>query len=67
MDTNSVKKLLYRTSPIADLIYIKDGKAYYTCPMEDEEDLTFEIPVTDMGEARFGLTMEAKLLIRWLQ
>jgi hypothetical protein len=28
--------------------------------------IKFEIPVTDMGEAKFEALMDAKLLIRWL-
>lgn len=67
MEKNEIKKLLYKTNPIATFMYISKGVVYYTSPMEEEEDLTFEIPIDDMGSAPFYPKMEAKLLIRWLQ
>ena len=33
----------------------------------EEKRIEFEIPVDDMGDADFLPTMEAKLLIRWVQ
>lgn len=66
MDKNEIKKALYRQKPTAFFNYIRKGVAYYHTEL-DGENLWFEIPVDDMGDADFGSTMEAKLLIRWVQ
>ena len=66
MDKNEIKKALYRQKPTAFFNYIRKGVAYYHTEL-DGENLRFEIPVDDMGDADFGSTMEAKLLIRWVQ
>lgn len=79
MTTNEIKKLLYKRNPLANLQYIRKGKAYYMAGFQiDENDNTlpikmqyvyFEVPVADlaeMGDADFYPAMLAKLLIRWL-
>lgn len=45
--------------------FIRKGVAYYTTVV-DELQISFEVPVDDMGDADFGKEIEAKLLIRWL-
>jgi hypothetical protein len=70
MEKNEVKKLLYRVKPTAVLENDKDPKVYvYASTFKDgqeEYSLTFTVPVTDMGDAKFKETMEAHLLIRWM-
>ena len=69
MEKNEVKKALYKQNPMAMFNYIKQGVAYYKTIVDIgdyEHQITFEIPVNDMGEAKFEQEMEAKFLIRWI-
>jgi len=69
MDKNEIKKALYKQNPIANFKFIRKGVAYYwTIIASDKEpiEITFEIPVLDMGDADFEQIMQAKLLIRWI-
>lgn len=67
-----VKKLLYKQKPKAVLNKIKKGVAYYESEVDTGESKSFlgfvffEVPVSDMGDAAFLPTMDAKLLNRWL-
>jgi len=60
-----IKKRLYKEKPEARFSHIKMGTAYYYCDLGDE-NLIFQIPVSDMGDAQFESRMQAQLLIRWL-
>jgi hypothetical protein len=66
MEKNEIKKALYRQKPEARIRFIRKNVAYYYADL-DEQRIEFEIPVNDMGDADFLPTMEAKLLIRWVQ
>ena len=66
MRTIEIKKALYRQKPQADLLYIRNEKAFYESKLS-EQKIFFEIPVSDMGDADFLPKMDAKLLIRWIQ
>ena len=73
MTTTEIKKELYKQKPIAELLYIRKGVAYYDTKIKIQEEpvvkyktLFFEVPVSDMGDADFTPTMDAKLLNRWL-
>ena len=66
MKTNEIKKALYRQKPQADLLYIRNQKAFYEAQLSNQK-IFFEIPVSDMGDADFLPKMDAKLLIRWIQ
>lgn len=76
METNEIKKLLYKQNPAALFKYIRKGNAYYQAGIEIDKDnlldlpivklITFEVPVSDMGDADFLSMMPAKLLIRWI-
>jgi hypothetical protein len=73
MDLIEIKKELYKQKPIANLIFIRKGIAYYDATIEIEENGTlrfrtvfFEIPISDMGDNDFTPDMDTKLLIRWL-
>lgn len=65
MEINEIKKILYKTSPKAELQFIRKGKVYYKSELENLS-VNFEIPVEDMGDADFLPIMEGKLLIRWI-
>lgn len=69
MELNEIKKLLYRHNPFARLDKIKNGVAYYISDFavnDGSAHVSFDVPVSDMGEAAFLPTMQAKLLIRWI-
>ena len=65
MEKNEIKKELYKQKPTAEFQYIRKGNAYYR-KIINEEIVIFEIPISDMGDADFGINMEAKLLQRWI-
>lgn len=70
MTIEEIKKELYKQKPTAELGIIRGGKCYYRAYLNNNTDdvicITFEIPVTDMGEATFLPVMDAKLLNRWI-
>ena len=72
MEKNDIKKALYKQNPKARFDFIKMGSAYYNTTIRSDDkikvdyNISFEIPVEDMGEAKFGILMNAKLLIRWI-
>lgn len=73
MNLIEIKKELYKQKPTAELLYIRKGVAYYDAKIKIEEEpiikyktIFFEVPVSDMGDADFTPTMDAKLLNRWL-
>ena len=65
MTTTEIKKELYKQKPDAHLRYIRKGVAYYYSDLI-ESRVYFEVPISDMGDADFTPTMDAKLLNRWL-
>lgn len=65
MTKEEIKKELYKQKPIADLMYVKSGSAYYVAQVNDVT-VHFTVPVSDMGEARFEASMNAQLLNRWI-
>ena len=65
MKLTNIKKIFYKENTQARFVEIKKGKAKYYADL-DEIRIFFEIPVNDMGEASFGVVMEAKLLNRWI-
>ncbi len=67
MELNEIKKALYRQKPIAKKMFEKDGNYVYRTYLEDGTELTFIVPISDMGDAKFEYEMDAKLLIRWLK
>jgi hypothetical protein len=66
MNTIEIKKALYKQKPEAQFMYIRKESAYYQANL-NEGKVFFQIPVSDMGDADFLPTMEAKLLGRWIQ
>lgn len=66
MGMNEIKKALYKQNPMASFEYIRKGLAYYRSNLNDGTVISFEIPVSDMGDADFNNYIEAKYLIRWI-
>jgi hypothetical protein len=66
MNINEIKKSFYKEDPVAKLIMIRKGKAYYQSEINGKE-AWFDVPLSDMGDADFLPNMQAKHLIRWLQ
>jgi len=70
MEKNEVKKVLYRVKPKAVLESEKTKDTYvYASTFESEGtgySLTFSVPISDMGDAKFEKEMDAHLLIRWM-
>ncbi len=66
METNEIKKELYKHNPIAYLKMIRKGVAYYEAMLHNVTEIRFEVPVSDMGDADFLFQMDSKLLIRYI-
>jgi hypothetical protein len=69
MELNDIKKALYLQKPKAHLNYIRGGSAYYETYIEvdgGQDQILFEVPVDDMGDADYLPEMDAKLLIRYI-
>lgn len=69
-DPNMIKKILYKEKPKANLLYIRKGTAYYQSVIgsdgKGELVVTFQVPVSDMGDADFLPEMESQYLIRYM-
>lgn len=69
MDINEIKKEIYKQKPQADFHRASNGILYYTTAVNYESAIKivrFDIPFSDIGDAKFFPKMEAKLLIRWM-
>jgi hypothetical protein len=65
MNANEIKKELYRNKPTAKFSYIRKGHALYKTIL-NEEEIYFNIPIEDIGDATYYELMESHLLIRYL-
>jgi hypothetical protein len=66
MEKNDIKKALYKEKPLATLLHIRKGSAYYFTSLADGTRVDFEVPVNDMGDTDYLNHMDAKLLIRYI-
>lgn len=70
METNEIKKTLYKQKPLAKFDCITGGVAYYKTQVDigniELKTVTFGVPVSEMGETTFGSEMDAKLLNRYI-
>ena len=68
LTNNEIKKLLYKEKPSAVFRKVNKSGILYTADFADKTiDVRFLIPFSDIGDADFSHTMQAQLLIRWLQ
>jgi hypothetical protein len=65
MTNTEIKKELSKQKPLAIFKYIRKGVAYHYTDL-NQDRVSFEIPVDDMGDADFKANMDAKLLNRWI-
>lgn len=66
MELNDIKKRLYVEAPQAKFFKLTKGVMYYVAHLSDRTIVNFSVPISDMGDAAFYGTMEAKLLIRYI-
>lgn len=67
MTHTEIKKALYRKNPSADFMGASRGRMnYLTLLPPSDTKIWFEIPFSDIGDAKFYHMMDSKLLIRWL-
>ena len=64
---------MYKQNPEAKFVKILKGMVYYIATIVDDSrsipesiNISFGVPVLDMGDAEFSSIMEAKYLIRWI-
>lgn len=70
MDKNLIKKELYKQNPVAEFGFNTEVSKNYSTELiidGQEEIIEFEVPFSDMGDAKFENEIEAKLLIRWIK
>ena len=65
MEKNEIKKMLYKENPVAVLHEVRKDGIIYTTGFGDNT-ITFQIPLSEIGEVIWGRTIEAKLLIRYI-
>lgn len=71
MNKDEIKKEFYKKNIIANFFGINKGLAIYKSYVGSSLDsppemIVFQVPVSDMGDAWFLPTMEAKHLIRYM-
>lgn len=65
MELNTIKKELYKQKPSAFFYEAgKDGLTYTTG--FGENTITFQVPLSEIGDVKWKRQMEAHLLIRWI-
>lgn len=79
-DLNEIKKALYKEKPTAKRngITVTTSRKFipnvgevethwYSTMLESGDQVTFGVPASDMGDAKFEDEMPAHLLIRWIR
>lgn len=66
MELNEIKKSLYKENPKAKLVSINQHSLLYGTELEINQVVSFIVPLSDIGDAKFYPEMEAKLLIRYI-
>lgn len=73
MNINEIKKELYKQRPNASMVNITKSGILYIASIEmNDGDITrykvinFIVPLSEIGDAIFKYTMDAKLLIRYI-
>lgn len=60
-----IKKLLYKTKPLAKIESVSKKGIHYECEISDRM-LHFIVPINDIGDGTFGVELQAQLLIRYI-
>jgi hypothetical protein len=66
MEKVEIKKALYKEKPNAKFMYVRKGNIHYTTSIASGYEVTFTVPVGDIGDADFLFEMPAQLLNRWI-
>lgn len=70
MELNEIKKQLYREKPLAGFLRATSVSLTYRTTIkkdaDEDADLYFLIPISDVGDAVFEKFMPAQQLIRWI-
>lgn len=72
MNTNEIKKALYKEKPTAKIDYlhgeivVRGGIVKYKALLQDGTEVGFDVKVSEMGDADLLLEMPAQLLIRYI-
>lgn len=64
-NNNETKKLIYKLTPKATFVKVRNQVMYYTSTV-DGQNVEFRIPMSDTVEADFLPEMDAKYLLRWI-
>lgn len=67
METNEIKKALYKQKPKAILIKVTKDVLNYVTTINDTIVIRFLVLISDIGDASFFPEMDAQLLIRYLK
>lgn len=66
METNDIKKALYKEKPKANLEGVTQHNIIYTTKLKNGTIILFDIPISDLGNTVFLSEMDAKLLVKWI-
>jgi len=74
MQTNELKKLIYKQNPYAEFNMFRGGTLYYISKIQVDGEYSpvdyqvfFEVPSSDTGTTDFYDKMNAKYLLRWIK
>ena len=65
MTQDEIKKILYKTKPLAKIESVSKRGVHYECEIP-ERILHFIVPLDDMGDGTFNHEMQSHLLIRYI-
>lgn len=65
IDSNEIKKALYKENPIAYLLGVSKNSIDYKAEL-NSQIVFFNVPIADIGETIFYSQMPAKHLIRYI-
>jgi hypothetical protein len=65
MNRNELIKNFYKYLNVAEFMYALKGKLYYAVIFA-EQVVMFEVPMSDMGDAKFEDKMLAKYMVRYM-
>ena len=73
MQLTDIKKLLYKEKMLAVIINVSKDGIFYSTRInngsdikEDKWDVTFLVPLSDIGDAKFEHSISSQFLIRWI-